>query len=625
MTCSLFFNILKNKYLVSRIFDYCKSDDDDTIVGYSYYDIPLEYLCRKNRFDLFDHRWDVAFNSYNGDIDHLLDIRVSDILQFCKYNNCLTRLGKVWNLFFEILKASSIGGNNEIDLVLGGLIRMGAEKEAIQFATHMIGDINVTNSQPITSIIEVVAATGSTLVYDVAYRVVQHICSEKDNVSKRFWYNCLVNAGRFDKSDLFYYIFNKHFVSSDSDNIKYFFISDFPTPFLKYILNNVPLANLKLNMFPCFEIKKEDMDILDKVKDLNLEFSVVCFEKAYHDGNIELLDFLYKNYKVSRMVLIHIPNLETLKYYLTHQYDHDKDQVNDYLEISVLHSLELVQYLHSTGFKFTAASLNSPYQVLQFLFDNNCLEGVQYHESKLINLFYYDLKVVKLLHEKFGAQFTISLSFLKSFIFNGPEKNYPLIEYIINSSLVPVDIWSIINFSQFTKVFRLVIQNQVSKSPLFLQKFITLYLTSPRVVALTYGIMECINQYDSTKCILLSIKKNRETAISFWLNYSFRPSPDMKKSKVFKLLLNGFTQQEFIQDMKNRYHITDVLLYAINTVNYKLIRYTIKLLNEIKDYGPINFDTLNTTHYNAKSEALVETHLANWERLGNIKINKSIN
>jgi len=577
----LFNSILNNKYLSQEIFGYCKCED---IEGYNYYDMTLDFICRLKRYDIFDHRWNLSFNSSGsndkcgggGDVN-LLKITPNDIISFFETNDSLKRVDKVWNVFNQVLKSASLG-EDHLFFILCSLVKIGAEKQIKEFVDDNIEIFLLHRYKTVEQIAIAIGSKGSIEFYNHSLKFFSKLIMS--NSYHQFIKKVLLAAANEKHYDLGYHIINS--IKKDEVKSYIFFVSELPTPILKYVFKNVPSSVIKYDMFPCFPIEDADLDILDIIQQQRLDFVQINIGIAYSHGNIKVLEFLYSNYQIQpdfNFNLQSMANLDALKFYLSH-HPQKRYPLNG-LEYSCLKSLELVKYLHTVlDFKFTSKAYNAPFNVLQYLVDNDCLEGIDFDAGDILFPFHYDLRVIKLLHQIHPTQFLVTFSHFQCFIFNG--NNYHILEYILENSLVTLgidDTGSLIRCSEKLREFRLILTHLKTKNPKFTSEFIRKIFKS-KSIKITFALIECILAVYPKKCILLQLKKSVQPTLKSWFDQnSIFPNRYLRIPMIYKLLLKGYTEQEYLKDPVNNFSLTDVLNYAIDGSNYKLQRYVNQLIN----------------------------------------------
>jgi len=316
-------------------------------------------------FDIFDHRWSLSFNnnSSNSDIiklientDYVFDIRYNDIIEFFKYNQCVHRFKKVWRVFYRVLRDDGIRNQDDLDIVLAGLIRYQAEEEITEFRHYVYSKFKITNKYgQYKCIADMVGSTGSQHVYEFSCRVIDKLEETLGANKLSFYeYQCMLAAVTSKQYNLFYFIFNQlkeksPWLFNTSCGFT-FSIDQFNEPeIVSFILQNTVHTNIVIVSFPYAGFQLQHADIIMPIVKKKTSYS---FENAYKMGNVDILELMYEWVPpIGQYVPRYIPSLEILRFYLSKH----KLTITITLEIELAcsHSLELIKYLHDTG-KFSS-------------------------------------------------------------------------------------------------------------------------------------------------------------------------------------------------------------------------------------------------------------------------------
>ncbi|KAF2069207.1 hypothetical protein CYY_009473 [Polysphondylium violaceum] len=635
-TTNLFFSIFKNTYLFHYIFNLCKYQDK---IAYSYYDIPLQFLCKKERFDLFDHRWKLGFNNNNDGgmvkYEHLLNIHYCDVIAFFKYNTCKERLQRVWDISFQVLKENMwdirYDVQNDMDCVFLSLLQHGTNEMVDIFITFIYKDIKrlFYCGNTFQSLAKKVGLIGSIKVYQQSLVSLELVYKFPQN---DYAYPCLVAASQEHKMELFIHIFYQ-ILDQDPKKAGYveFQIERMSQECSNFIIDHAPHHMIELFQFPfdgmCLD-EEYMLKILkfrtDKYKSL-LE-KVIDYDKAYSMGNVKLLEFMYKHCPPSGTVaLTSIPNIQTLQLYLNHSIHSDPYAA---LEGLCNNSLELYQLLHYKRFQFTSSSLDGCYEVIEFLYENGYLSEIPFQPNKIQRCFHQDIRIITMLHQVYDYEFQVSCYDFQRLALNGKveavEYLLKLHDYFATGEISKSCFEQIIsNNSKNPQMFNLLMQHV---SSLTNKTFIQGYLSGIRIgkYPTTMVVLEWMKEIYPNKCLFSQFSK---------FNFDRQ---EIQIPRVFKLLLHLYNQTPPISSDNDNCnsnnsnssrntsiiqvfsHLIVLIKYSMQNGHQKLLNYCMELLKQHHLYIPRDRLIENVTNLNCGyyEKSIIQTqHLWNHTKL----------
>ncbi|KAF2078588.1 hypothetical protein CYY_000088 [Polysphondylium violaceum] len=429
-------------------------DDGDTIIpidlnhqqSCSYYNIPLVDLFKSNRFDIFDHRWSKSTYNKNSDkrnestvrelidaarsldVDHLFDIQYTDVIEFFKYNQCVHRLNRVWRSFYRIFRDDGFQRQEDMDSVLGTLIKYRLETDVREFRHYLYKKEIVSDVyHQYKHIAKQVGSTGCIEVYKFSCTVVEKI----DNI---FWsnplcfyeYHCMVEAVKASHLNLFYYIFKQLKLTNPwffNTNCGFTFnLTDFNCQeIILFLLDkeNIINENLYVSCFPyeSFNMAYKDIVLPIAKRNKNIAYS---FDKAYEIGDLDLLKLMYEHFPDGAnkpFSIKGISSLHVLEFFFT---KHTAPWIE--LERIGSGSVEFAKYLvEKQAFIFTGEIFaNTSIRVIEYFINDLKVK------PKLVSEPILDIQVFQLLYKTFGTQFVI----LGRWFLNLLENHNPSIELV---------------------------------------------------------------------------------------------------------------------------------------------------------------------------------------------------
>ncbi|KAF2068291.1 hypothetical protein CYY_010384 [Polysphondylium violaceum] len=424
----------------------------------------------------------------------------------------------------------------------------------------------------VASLVEAVCSVGCTRVYDYSLEfVLGHLYQSKSALNSGFIlpdfrFKCLVAASKRQRYDLFYHIFK-----SQGTNEMTIDISEpgFSSDLIEFILKNS--NRVKISRFPYDGIRPEFLEHNLALLKQDAFYLSISFPKAYEIGIMEILTLLYDPsfgyHKMSNnFTLTHIPSIQVLQFYLENI---PSGTPYSGLEKSCAHSLELYKYLHQTGFSFTQEAMDTPYEILEYLYTHKCLFYLPFSPFAFKRLYYYDTRVLKLL-SKHLSYVNIGLANFTKLV---QHQDFELVSLAL--SLQPSLLHKftpetlLYDFTSTTpKILNHLLKLKQFQDPEFSKNL--LYYFRLRVKGtIPAAILECIKKC-TTGCVLLQLSKTKGDLEEI-------PRNDLTKVRIIKLLLDGFNDQANQSD-PHRYDLKDVYLFAISKHLTQLSNYTKSLL-----------------------------------------------
>ncbi|KAF2074340.1 hypothetical protein CYY_004361 [Polysphondylium violaceum] len=577
---NLFFSIIRNQYLNKTIISYCKYDNDgDEHHCFNYYDLPIQYICKHNKWDIFDKKWNIVFNDNSGSGNNnntsppsyrfcdILDLSKEAMLAFFRYNTCYDRYQRV----------------------------------STQWLQHVY---KPTDSIYIYFFENCVKAPNADI------RIIRELYEIAIGIFPFLGYSAPTLNGRIDVFDIVTKHQSTSLVVYLYSNVQYHYY-----PLVYHIYNRIKerdRVECKETSFDLSKLSSEVIEYMSARKECNLVLSKL--PPQYPDAVPFILEFDYEVTKVTydiieavsfgdvrileRMIrdkpdildgfdmgeIKAIPNVSTLEFIHLEFPKHVKDWPFKWASIEkhCIGDLDLVKYLHSIHFEFTIASLGAPYQVLVYLDDNNLLHMVDPSEDDDIRypLIQKDIRVLKLLSSKYQSWFESTL-----LATNFLEWDLELIKFLISIGVFDdISVWSLMEYLP-KRSFPYIYNHRVSLDPQFAHEFSAQFrvmLTTRIYKRITpFGGARVDSKYLSSDHIRIIREASGVSCLLFLIdaNWQFTDSPTPfildSPPKYFKSILEKFRACDIIDHqfiLFDGYTLFSLFRQSIQYSNFKLMR-----------------------------------------------------
>ncbi|KAF2078054.1 hypothetical protein CYY_000605 [Polysphondylium violaceum] len=288
----LFFQTIRNKYLFQSILCLCKTDQDE--IGYNYYDIPMGYLCRKNRWKIFDDKLNNHIKTIGNQSvplyenkHHLINFTSLDVKDFFTHNKSFARFTKIWDCF-----KSSIENNCYCEGI-----------SILQLSTQVNADIEIIEKLSqvkdlLKSLVPVsIGVSGSIQIFEF--------------FRKRI--NLDLLAMSLDASVSQSYDLAKHIIDlhCNQDPHAKFPINRYPLEIVKYLWQKVKKSNLRISRLPPDYQDTIDFFVKDIFAQENNQVSYAGIQLDFLNsgkiGNIQLLNQMLKVYGEEKLKVSQLP------------------------------------------------------------------------------------------------------------------------------------------------------------------------------------------------------------------------------------------------------------------------------------------------------------------------------
>ncbi|KAF2069341.1 hypothetical protein CYY_009340 [Polysphondylium violaceum] len=528
----LFFKIIKNKCLFREILKLCKQHDE---IGYSFYDIPMGYLCRKKKWDIFDDKFDKYIDVINNpsrpiyNNRHLLvDFTKNDFHDFFSHNTSYSRFLKIYNFFQKDIQNLHYQMKDSINLLELSILA-NAEIEIID---HLY-KIKPLSSYNLYTYLRQVATCGSIEIFDYLFKV-------KTEAHLQDLHQTCVKACLSQNYKLAQHIID--LLLNYNVNQK-FEINLFPLEVIKYLIAKVDSSKLEISKIPPDYDDSIDliMDCLKGKYNINTSKNPILDSgKASRLGNLELLQQMKKIKK--KFTIMHwngwseASNTETMDFFLD-KITISQDEFTTYaINCKDLNLLRHI--IEKRGFKtFNQRIWCANSQVLEYLSSISLLPPFEADNIHGVNI---DIKTLELKYKSNPSALTTRT--LSACI---KQKNLECVDFLLSKSIV-------------THVSTNALQSSLMhcdfKMYNYLKNYISLTATNPLQLIMKNDmyfwvrsqselILKMIRE-EHYECIEIMQDLNRASLFSIISDHHIQKLislPAMKKYKMMNLLFNAPT------------------------------------------------------------------------------------
>jgi len=377
-----FFQIFKNIYLKKKILKLCQYDEH--VISYNYFNLPLGFLSKTKRWDLFDEKINQLQNNNSGaSIDHMVGLTEKDLCKFIKYNSSYERFKKVEKVT-QFLKLESRFSNLLVSAIKNGSNDLNIIRDLYQRT--------ISNTTQDKSLLHFYFETPSPRI-DV-FDLVSNSFNQDDMIK------IFHRQSNYKQMELAKHIYTEYLVKNQ--DIRYE-INKLPLEIIEFLQRNN--AILSVESLPPVHLDAISFILSHPYEIEKVEYQ---FKEAFKLGNIEMLNRMVMDAQKPMIDCLigtnsKCPNIETFDF-VVHQYGISSWA---HLQPTILHDLELVKQAIFRNFTFTSVAFTSKYEVLEFLLNNNHLENVQLND-RYHTTYSKDKRIYQLLYQKYQSQFNVS-------------------------------------------------------------------------------------------------------------------------------------------------------------------------------------------------------------------------
>ncbi|KAF2071303.1 hypothetical protein CYY_007378 [Polysphondylium violaceum] len=312
----------------------------------------------------------------------MVGLSEKDLCLFIKHNQCYNRFKKLENITHFLDKIEKAG----LSKLLFYSIKHGSNDKRI------VEDILDKSTMAVDKILNNYYLTSPLPRLELF-----------DMVQDRFFdnelYKIFLKQSNFQEYQLAKHIYHARLKEKDF----MFEISKLPIEIIEFL--RLEQAEIYVGSLPPLHYNAIDFILAFPYDKEKVEYD---FKKAFTMGNIKVLTqmFLIDHDRPSveflNCSMCTCPNIETFDFMIKAY----GQELWPTLEFTVLHDLDLVKEIINRDFKFSSISLSAKYDILEFLVQNNYLENVDF-VGRYHNTFHDDIRVVKLLFQKYQSDFKI--------------------------------------------------------------------------------------------------------------------------------------------------------------------------------------------------------------------------
>ncbi|KAF2076136.1 hypothetical protein CYY_002543 [Polysphondylium violaceum] len=568
---SLFTILIKNKYIFNIILGYCKYSQD--VISYNYFELPIRFICKIKRFDIFDEKWKKSMidqNTVQCDINLVLDIDEQAVIEFLVNNTSFERFCMVWNYFYPILRHKQ----ELIDHSNLSLSRLHSEILVYVLkangADHRILDVILTNYKPdkylnSTSIFYALAYRGCIATFELVLKQFPLIVKEI-----KFLIGVMIECCKFKNNDLAKHIYATLLFDKDVS----FEVGDYTENVLEYMLESG--ADLELSKLP-----PKNLSSIPFI--LNNSFDSGVLELDYQEasmlGNKQLLDYMISlDCEIrSYLILTNVPNVEILELFME-KFPRLNWDLDRQFELSIKNNKPIVQYLHQRGFKFCSYALDANYDTLEFILSNYCLPT--FNETEFTNNYHKDIRIVKLLYHYYGpsvmTQFSLingvysgNLEIVKFFLTNGIG--------IVNQFLLEISIFN-------PPIYYYLLDNLNGYDSTLLREHMKKYIRFNghqfilrAIESLNYAALDLIREQTGVFCLL-----EFSSAHSFKVKNLLIPN-------IYKAILQGH-QDCIKRGITLLPELSELIEFGLKNTNIKFLRFLVDIIKNVYPGHQVHLD-----------------------------------